>query len=155
MVTEDFCFPTTANNLAHLNMTMTSPSLWRIPSQSEKVAGERHKWRRKSHSDLEEKSRRQEENEAAGGGAEEKMDMLWEDFNEELHENHGTPPDFTRSPEGISRSKRADEQGAVEMCKASGGGGGGPFSLLLVMKMLKKLLMLQNSAALKRHASLP
>nr|GMD20444.1 uncharacterized protein LOC109193861 [Ipomoea batatas] len=152
MVTEDFCFPTIANNLAHLNMT-TTPSLWRIPSQSEKVAGERHKWRLKSYSELEEKSRRQDKDEAAGGGAEEKMDMLWEDFNEELQQNHETAVlDSLRLPEGFSTSNRAGEEGAAEMCKASGGG---PFSLLLVMKMLKKLLMLQNSAALKRHASLP
>ncbi|CAH9058392.1 unnamed protein product [Cuscuta epithymum] len=152
MVTETLCLPTAANGVSvHLNL-MTTPSsldLWMIPSQSEMNFG----------------CRKSSPGSEVFGGADEGMDVLWEDFNDELHESSGSAgfhtddvseprwsPDVTPPP---ANEKRA--AAATEMRKRRKAvGGGGILSPFLMVKLLKKLLMFKKSSSVfKRHASLP
>ncbi|CAH9070239.1 unnamed protein product [Cuscuta europaea] len=150
MVTEGFCLPTAVNGVsANLNL-MTTPSsldMWMIPSQSEMNSG----------------CRKSSPGSEVLSGADEVMDMLWEDFNDELHGSSGSAgfhtddvseprwsPDF--SPPPVNEKLAA----AAMRKRRNGAGGGGMLSPFVMLKLLKKILMFKKSASVfKRHASLP
>ncbi|XP_039123885.1 uncharacterized protein LOC120260469 [Dioscorea cayenensis subsp. rotundata] len=80
---------------------------------------------------------------------EERMDMLWEDFNEELHK------DVTR--EEMSSSSDAEsgmaQHGAVELCcvpKTRNMLRHQRPSLVIMLKVLKKLILIQKTSASKK-----
>ncbi|KAJ0976833.1 hypothetical protein J5N97_012307 [Dioscorea zingiberensis] len=80
---------------------------------------------------------------------EERMDMLWEDFNEELHK------DITREEMGSSSEAESgmEQQGGVELCCV-------PRtrnmlrhqrpSLVIILKVLKRLILIQKTSASKK-----
>jgi hypothetical protein len=77
---------------------------------------------------------------------EDKMDMLWEDLNEELSRNSST------SRSNTSSSRDIGELGCVKALTTSRNNGGAatlatrkPAGMVVIMKVLKKLFLLQKS----------
>ncbi|RAL51545.1 hypothetical protein DM860_011047 [Cuscuta australis] len=112
---------------------------FRVPSQPEMTAGFRE-----NSSGL-----------RVGGLLDEKMDMLWEDFNDDLRQGN-------RGVGGLESRRLPDvvppPDTAVRAFNNGGEVGSHLFSTFLVMKLLKKLLVFKKSAAAFRrhhHASFP
>ncbi|CAA2962174.1 Hypothetical predicted protein [Olea europaea subsp. europaea] len=149
MKTEDFTFPRV--DPEHLTII---PSLWRISSlvhsnrtdfdlengtrgqifrnSFSKVQGEMNKGARK----------------AAAAEEEEKMDMLWEDFNEEMiHQS------ISSAESSGSDSEPENKEEAIEECSRCHLESVSPKkkNLVLVVKVFKKLFLLQNEALIKKR----
>ncbi|VFQ63577.1 unnamed protein product [Cuscuta campestris] len=91
----------------------------------------------------------------AGGFTDEKMDMLWEDFNDDLRQGN-------RGIGGLESRRLPDvvppPDTTVRAFNGGGVNGSHLFSTFLVMKLFKKLLGFKKSAAAFRrhhHASFP
>lgn len=179
MVTEEFSFPTIYNNNV-THFTVTS-SLWRISSlevysdfDQFEITGEKGIFRGSFPRDIGET-----EGEFHRGltemEVENKMDLLWEDFNNEDHdEDDGDDDeDFDQGQSSLGISGLEDHESyekngledAAELCcvqtlKMSKTG---PTSLVLSQKkhkmvlvlkfLMKKLLLLQKMARMKRRGS--
>ncbi|KAL4363796.1 hypothetical protein GQ457_04G034170 [Hibiscus cannabinus] len=127
MVTEDFSFPKITNPLPQFT---SLPSLWRVSSQiypeyeeEEEPANLQRKSFSISFSSESEANRRDPE----------KMDMLWEEFNEEL-----------RRAASLPSRKEAEVQALVKITEASDGR-----EVLRHKKQSKSLLALMKSLKIK------
>ncbi|XP_021300710.1 uncharacterized protein LOC110429143 [Herrania umbratica] len=167
---EDFTFPKITNPMPLLTI---SPSLWRVSSlvypecgDDDEDDGKRQvpSFQSKSFSHL-----GSEANKISAGYDAERMDMLWEDFNEELKRvsslrSRRKDGRIISSRGGIkSKAEPASrEPAAVELCYAqalkmsqTGIGTGMIYhkrqsnSMLAVMKTLKKFLFLRNLVSIK------
>lgn len=161
--TDDFSFPTTANPPLQF---IGSPPLWRrtasTPSphketerKSPKVDDERESWNSKENS-LDRKpiksfscvERGPKAAHGVGSGKEEeKMDSLWEDFNEELSRTQGSTYNYCE----FSPGRRAADH-CVQGLKLSKRGGGGAVisgkrqpGVVVFMKVLKRVFLLHSS----------
>ncbi|KAJ9171030.1 hypothetical protein P3X46_019083 [Hevea brasiliensis] len=146
---EDFSFPKITNPLPHFAI---SPSLWRVssivyPDDEREAAG----FAGKSLSSLESE---------VLANKEEKMDMLWEDFNEELQRvsSLGKNKQLSESPSSSPSSSTRDHQElqlycvqAVTMSKPGSVYQPKKQSLVMVVKVLKKIFLLQKSAQIKNN----
>ncbi|KAK8684146.1 hypothetical protein V6N13_040177 [Hibiscus sabdariffa] len=123
--TEEFSFPTTADLYP---CGIESPPLWhRSPAESP------HR-KAKGKQEEDDKGSKPSDKAGAEGDEEEKMDMLWEDFNEELG--------------GGSRGRSSEE--GMKLSKPSGSGGmfcPSPrrAGVLVFIRVLRKLFLLHNS----------
>ncbi|KAJ8478565.1 hypothetical protein OPV22_022292 [Ensete ventricosum] len=151
---DDFSFPTITvgqDSLRQLPFPHFAASpLWFLPSVVD---------RRKSSSSAGEASpdadmTRGGDLEADGAGGrldEEKMDMLWEDFNEEL-----ARVSCDRKRMAKEGSSSATEQHCAEALKDAKSGGGlihrRTPSLILMVKVLKKLFLIQRAVSSKKQS---
>ncbi|VVA37914.1 PREDICTED: AT1G71910 [Prunus dulcis] len=165
MATQDFSFPT-----HKFPCTIDSPPLWRLsPAASSKVDDQNHSeeeeeeeddeeeivninvkycdQRRKSFSYIERGTKMVEKDQESRDHdhGEEKMDMLWEDFNEELKSRSNTTSDYSG---GLSREML--HLGCVKAFKLTKTNGDHALStrkpsVVAVMKVLKRLFFLHNS----------
>ncbi|KAA8522636.1 hypothetical protein F0562_013002 [Nyssa sinensis] len=156
-------FPTVTEYAAHFTV---SPSLWRFSSSIFSDG----KLVRKSMSSLESNERKREvDSMSEADYAEEgKMDMLWEDFNEELQSESslgsgcgGGSDSETSDETGTAKGQRATVDQKMSKTSRSNGmacpkikaGGSGSGMQVVVMKVLKKLFLLHNKAQLKKNKS--
>ena len=154
-VTEDFSFPkVSANPIPHF---IISPSLWRVTSlvypdyNLDEDYGRGEGFSRNNFSRVESKTK--SENDAPNlESPEEKMDMLWEDFNEELQRESSIGK--KKEAERFSRGGGLDYESevgatkefvelfclqALKMSKTSK-----RINMVVVLKALKKLFFLRN-----------
>ncbi|KAJ0040057.1 hypothetical protein Pint_27556 [Pistacia integerrima] len=138
---EDFSFPKINYNLPNFAI---SPSLWRVSSIV--------------YPDSHDAGEAREEADVSKCG-EEKMDMLWEDFNEEIERvvsNSSMKEEQEEKKEAVKLSSghgpRSSET-MVELCCAqalkmssSGRPSSSSTSIVVVMKILKKLFLLKKFA---------
>ncbi|KAA8546326.1 hypothetical protein F0562_002935 [Nyssa sinensis] len=147
MATEDFSFPKISQTPPCF---IESPPLWRasnstLPRHEETERGGDLKGeddfsttkysQRKSFSCIEGSMKTATEDE------EEKMDMLWEDLNEELSKSCGSRPDSGVSPGIVVEFGRM--QKALKLSKT--GISGKRSSVVVFMKVLKNLFLLHKS----------
>lgn len=147
MVSEDFSFPKITNPVPHF---IFSPSLWRVSSL---IYPE--------YVDDDDDDDQESEDEEKQVDSQEKMDMLWEDFNEELKRVSSLEYNKIgmRNLSGDGKGGSEREMGEfyclqrLKVSKAAGNDAGpicrrrraGNYSMVL-MKVFKKIFMLQNSA---------
>lgn len=153
MNTEEFTFPIiTTNDVVHLNTVL--PPLWRISSiNSDSGADPDHqsgRRRRKIFSEITDNGARDEELTVVGKSeeAEEKMDILWEDFNEELSiQSSSAAASISEDDhnyngeEEFETAQEFDDFIPTSTKKKN---------LELVVKMLKKVFLIQNMAHFKK-----
>ncbi|KDP24211.1 hypothetical protein JCGZ_25868 [Jatropha curcas] len=155
MVSEDFSFPKISNFPLNPHFSFSSPSLWRIsslvyPDFCDQLLDDGVDNRNRSSSeaadaDLMINSRRksfllsscyEEKDELSvsnSKGDQEKMDMLWEDFNEELQRvsSFGNNNNNKKQMQPFNSSKKPN--------------------FFLLVKLFKKILLLQRSPRIKKN----
>ena len=153
MLADDFSFPVVQTPVAH-QFSVNPPSFWCVSSQSfsgYSCEGDDDDRGRRSGGCCSPREREEMK------GVEEKMDTLWEDFNEELQR-------VCSKKEGMGGSwKSGDGEApavmevccvqALEMSRRTGGGvlSHKRHSAVMVLKVLKKMFLLHNSARLIRR----
>jgi hypothetical protein len=171
MLTEEFSFPkVTSNTIPHHFTISASP--WRVSSLvypdynlDEDNYGRGEGFSRKSFSYLESKMKREILDAAASPEtSEEKMDMLWEDFNEELQRESKSSMERKKEAERLSNStsggsefeggatKEMQDFCVLQALKMSKTSKSRP-NMKVVMKILKKLFLLRmrNSPQMKQN----
>lgn len=170
---EDFSFPKISNPLPHFAI---SPSLWRVTSvvypdfsEEEEEHEPEKKLTRKSFSCSFETDRdhHNQENNRLSSADEEKMDMLWEDFNEELP--RGSSMDAKKLKHHLqaeissSESCRHVRMKQQQVCSVKTMKGSNNTerriicqpkrynNFVVLAKVLKKIFLLQNSATNKNR----
>ncbi|XWS23344.1 hypothetical protein CRYUN_Cryun28dG0005000 [Craigia yunnanensis] len=157
--TEDFSFPTTACGI-------DSPPLWRLsPAASPDVFSDRKakecsteegeeedcfpdgpdkRQERKGFSNLEKGSKLSKKVVDEDEDEEEKMDLLWEDFNEELPISRSSRSSGNMVELGCGQTlKLSKNNGAMFSPKRPG--------MLVFMRVLRKLFLLHNSQRSVKH----
>ncbi|XP_057975197.1 uncharacterized protein LOC131162600 [Malania oleifera] len=141
---DDFSFPAVADAFPRF---AESPPLWR-PSSADERANER-----RSFSCMEMNSKRTHTQDQ--GEEEEKMDMLWEDFNDELMLRRSCEACRARCDSSDRDAAELGCVGPLKMTKRSGAAvlPGRKPGVVVFMKALKKLFVLHHfHRPLKRHA---
>lgn len=141
MATEDFTFEFPITTTTPPPPSVDSTPWWCVTSSSSGHENPENKEANGENEGVEGSIKAESE----GGGnigdgeEEEKMDLLWEDFNEEMSRNCGlvVESDVSRwRAVGLGRGK------AFKLAKA---GGGRRLSIVMFLKVLKKLFVLHNS----------
>ncbi|XP_059455323.1 uncharacterized protein LOC132185581 [Corylus avellana] len=162
MLTDEFSFPKITSNTIPDHHFTISASPWRDSSLvypdynlDEGNYGRGESFSRKSFSYLESKMKREILDAAASPEtSEEKMDMLWEDFNEELQRVSKSSMDKKKEAERLSTSGATEEMQefcGLQALKIPKTSRKRP-NMMVVMKILKKLLLLRmrNSPQIKQ-----
>lgn len=170
MASEEFTFPIISNDTSPA--TIDSPPLWHLSPASSPEPYFHHRKeenkflciQRKSCSDIPNpNSNQDEEEDQEEEEKDEKMDVLWEDFNEELYKAKSTNlEEFSHDMVEmgcvqalkLSSSSSSKANGVIFSSSSStskNGNGNKAGNMLVFMKVLKKLFLLQHHHQQQQH----
>ncbi|EXB57400.1 hypothetical protein L484_016453 [Morus notabilis] len=168
MTTEDFSFPTEKIP----SSTIDSPPLWRSPTASSSTADDRQEITSKEEEQLSTEvgkklagfnpirslscTGRGRKRDGVEEGEnedlqEEKMDSLWEDFNEELWSCRSSRADSDMFSGDHHHHQMVELDRVDQALKLSKTRNNKPHSMVIVLKILKKLFLLQNHSPTHHH----
>lgn len=138
MATEDFTFEFPITTTTPPPPSVDSPPWWYVTSSS---SGHEKKEANDENKGVEGSIKAESEGggNISDGEEEEKMDLLWEGFNEEMSRNCGLVVESD-----VSR-RRAVRLGRGKAFKLGEADGGRRLSIVMFLKVLKKLFVLHNS----------